>query len=146
MKYQILFFSSILAAILLTNSCGGGKYKFVCGISDISQIGINHLQPLTDAMEKYKNDNGRYPKSFRDLIPKYLEKIPIISSGGEENVDESIFDVLKHDKIKRDIGSLDSNGSYFKLAFIPTDDRICLMGRNNICEYSSERPFWDCHQ
>ena len=145
MNYKILIASVILISASLTNSCGGRKFQFVCGISEVSQIGINHLQPLVDAMEQYKKDNGRYPVGI-DIAPRYIDKIPIISSGGEQYYDESHFNVLKHEKLSGGIGVSSDDGSYFSLKFTPIDDRICLMGRNNICEYRSDTKQWGCYQ
>ena len=130
----------------VNNSCGGKSLHFTCGFSEVSQTGINHLQPFIDAMEKYKVDNGKYPKLGTQLIPQYLDKIPVISS--EKNVfDESQVKVLRNDKIWKDEATLAEDGSYFSLRFYPRDDRICLFGgRNNICEYTSESKQWGCYQ
>jgi hypothetical protein len=33
-------------------------------------------QPLLDALEAYKRDNGRYPEELEQLVPKYLDEVP----------------------------------------------------------------------
>jgi hypothetical protein len=33
-------------------------------------------QPLIDAIESYRTDNGAYPESLDQLVPEYLESIP----------------------------------------------------------------------
>lgn len=33
-------------------------------------------QPIIHALEQYKNDNGAYPDSLQQLVPKYLKRIP----------------------------------------------------------------------
>ncbi len=136
----------LLIIFLLFGSCGGKKIQTTCEISEAAQIGIDHLQPLIDAMEQYKKDNGKYPVGI-DLAPKYIDKVPIISSGGEEYYDKSKFNILKHDKLGASSGVNSDDGSYFNIEFTTKDERICLLGgRNNICEYSSDSPSWNCHQ
>lgn len=146
MVFRLFFHVSLLTFLVFTSSCTTNEAHFSCGIGSVSQEGINHLQPLIEAMENYKKDNGSYPASYTDLIPKYLTRVPVINSGGVEEIDETKFFVLKSDSIYRDVGVLAKDGTYFKLVFIPKDDRTCLFGRNNICEYSSNDPRWDCHQ
>jgi hypothetical protein len=138
----------LLLLIILNNSCTLRPIHLTCGISETAQIGINHLQPFVDAMEKYKADNGRYPaKPWEDLIPKYIDKIPILNCTVSDAGMLPIHKVLENKKICESLGALEKDGSYFRFAFTTTDDRICLLGgRNNICEYSSDRPFWNCHQ
>jgi hypothetical protein len=137
----------ILSVVCLLISCEAEKIQISCGISEVSKVGINHLQPLADAMEKYKSDNNRYPESFEELLPKYISKIPIIATGKEESIDTLKFDVLINEKLFPGLKIIENDGSYFKLEFIPTDNRICLLGgRNNICEYTSEKKQWGCYQ
>lgn len=96
-------------------------------------------------MERYKVANGRYPQYGTDLIPEYIDKIPTIASKNEA-FDEMKINVLRNDKLGGDKARFADDGSYFSIEFIPTDDRICLMGRNNICEYTSETKKWGCYQ
>jgi hypothetical protein len=144
MKHRISLITLIITTAFFTNSCGG-KFQFVCGVSDVSQIGINHLQPLVVAMEEYKKDNGRYPEYGTDLIPKYLNKVPVLASN-DESYDESKVDVLRNERLGSDKAIFEKDGSNFSLSFYPTDDRFCLTGRNNICEYTSDTKKWGCYQ
>lgn len=145
MKLKATITVLALIEILLLTSCEGKKLKLVCGVSETSQIGINHLQPLVDAMERYKKDNGKYPIGV-SLIPKYIDKIPVISSTPGV-YDESTYKVLQNERVGNSSGNVSEDGSYFRIEFLVRDDRICItLGRNNICEYTSERPVWNCHQ
>ncbi len=103
------------------------------------------MQPFVEAMEKYKADNGRYPKYGTDLIPKYIDKVPTIADENEA-FDETKVKILRNDKISGDKANFADDGSYFSLKFNPKDDRICLAGRNNICEYTSDKKQWGCFQ
>lgn len=135
---------SIIITSAFLVSCSK-KIHISCGISEASQIGINHLQPLVDAMEKYKTDNGKYPVEV-DISPKYIDKIPIISSGDDVQYDESKFNVLKNKELRGAIGTNSPDGNYFSLRFTTDDDRICLTGKANICEYTSKTKQWICYQ
>lgn len=135
---------SIIITSAFLVSCSK-KIHISCGISEASQIGINHLQPLVDAMEKYKTDNGKYPAEVA-ISPKYIDKIPIISSGDDVQYDESKFNVLKNKELHGAIGTSGQDGNYFSLRFTTDDDRICLIGKANICEYTSETKQWRCYQ
>lgn len=143
---QLLIVPLMLILILLVNSCGGKKIKVTCKISEVAQVAINHLQPLINAMEQYKKDNGQYPVGV-ELAPKYIDKIPVIIDSGEEYYDKSKFNILIHDKLGRSSGHNSEDGNYFTVEFLTTDDRICLLGgRNNICEYTSKTKEWGCYQ
>ena len=77
----------IIIFIFLGNSCQQ-KLRLACEISEFSQLGINHFNPLVEAMEKYKGDLGHYPEGdISILIPKYINRIPIVPLIKEE-VDE----------------------------------------------------------
>jgi hypothetical protein len=139
----------LLYILILSNTCTSRPIQLTCGICETAQIGINHFQPLVDALEKYRVDNLRYPSDLRELVPKYIDKISIIL-GKEvppEVGNEPIYNVLRHEKLGNKLSYQDDQGRVFSLGFLTQDDRICLLGgRNNICEYSSDRPFWNCHQ
>ena len=45
--------------------------------------GIETGDEIVDAIENYHKDKGQYPKSLDDLIPEYLEKIPVTVTGEE---------------------------------------------------------------
>ena len=49
-------------------------------IEDLTK-GAEELNQVVIAIEKYKNENRKYPKSLSDLIPKYLEEYPILPDG-----------------------------------------------------------------
>ena len=143
-KYQ--FIIKLLLVVVFLSGCNGKKIQINCEISEASRIGMRHLQPLIDAMEQYKNDTGKYPVRV-DLAPKYIDKIPVIISEGEEYYDKSKFRVLKRENLGRSSGISSEDGSYYSVEFLTTDDQICLLGgRNNICEYTSQTKQWSCYQ
>jgi len=104
------------------------------------------MQSLIVALEEYKTENGRYPQYFNELIPKYIQRIPMV--GNERIVPGSpVYDHLIDEKLGDSFSTISDDGSYFSIKFPPKDNRICLLGgRNNICEYTSETKKWDCYQ
>jgi hypothetical protein len=145
MQCKNFVFFVVLTAILMLTACGSRDFHFQCGISDVSKLGINHLQPFVEAMEKYKTDKGHYPKYGTDLVPGYIDKVPTLASENE-TFDETKINVLRNDKLGSDKSRFADDGSYFSIEFLPKDDRFCLMGKNNICEYTSDTKKWGCYQ
>lgn len=96
-------------------------------------------------MEKYKEIKGRYPKNIFDLTPIYIERIPLIPFS-DRGIDEIKFNVLRLEGIERGSAHIVDDGTAFVITFYPKDDRICLSGKNNICEYTSEAKQWKCYQ
>ena len=131
--------------LLLFNGCNQ-KINFTCGISETSQTAISHIQPVIEAMEKYKNDTGRYPKNALDLIPNYIDKVPIIIHKREVLDNTNKYNVLVREELRGGVPWITESGDYFEIKFYSIDNRTCLMGRNNICEYSSESKKWSCYQ
>ena len=144
MKYLIALALSVTIVCSVISSCSR-KVQIVCGISEVSQMGIDFVQPTIVAMERYKEDNGEYPKDIFNLVPKYIDKIPIVLHS-KEDVDESKYNILIHEKLRGGVPRIEDDAGYFSIEFIPTDDRICLTGRNNICEYRSDTKQWGCYQ
>lgn len=145
MQIKIISFLIIVGAVF-TIACQK-TVKVSCEISEISRIGIDHFQPLVYAMEKYKTDNGNYPpKDISLLIPKYIDKIPLIPYS-KDGIDENKFNTLRNERIESGSATVDENGRSFSITFYPKDERICLLGgRNNICEYTSDKKQWGCYQ
>jgi hypothetical protein len=146
---KFVFIVTFLLMIISTNSCARGKVKIVCGISETAQIGINHLQPLVDALEKYKADHGKYPTAdTKDFVPKYIDRIPIILNAGvsKEIGNAPIFNALRHEKLESMSTLPDETGQTFNIGFYTKDDRFCLTGKNNICEFKSGYTQWRCYQ
>jgi hypothetical protein len=146
---KLVFIVALLLLIISTNSCERGKVKIVCGISETAQIGINHLQPVIVALEKYKADHGKYPTAgTTDFVPKYIDKVPIILGVNASPVleNESIYKILRHEKLWSMPTLADDTGQTFHIGFYTQDDRFCLTGRNNICEFKSGWTQWRCHQ
>lgn len=143
---DIIFTILIFLIILPLISCGGKEIHLTCGISEVSQTGINHIQPFIDAMEKYKKDRGNYPAQETDLIPSYISKIPMIVRHDSEEFDKTKYNILQTDKIEESGPFIEKDGSSFFIRLYPKDERICFLGRNNVCEYTSETKRWGCYQ
>jgi hypothetical protein len=145
---KLFFIFTLLLLIISANSCERGKVKIVCGINETSQIGIDHLQPLVNALEKYKADNGKYPSDWRVLAPNYIDRIPIILNAGvsKEIGNEPIYNALRHNKLESMQTLSDETGQTFDVGFYTEDDRFCLTGKNNICEFKSGWTQWRCYQ
>ena len=143
MKKLLLVFITLF---LFFNGCSK-KMNFTCGISEISQIGMNHIQPVIDAMEKFKNDTGKYPKNALDLIPKYIDQVPIIVHKPETLDNANEYNVLVKDDLRGGVPWIPENRDYFEIEFYSIDNRTCFIGgRNNICKYRSEKKQWSCYQ
>lgn len=65
--YLITFLSLTLASCASTSTTSNDK----------EETAFKTLQPTIDALEKYKTDRGEYPKALSDLMPKYLEFMPV---------------------------------------------------------------------
>ena len=145
-KRTIFLITIICLACLFSTSCNRRIY-FVCGIGEVAQTGINHFQPLIDALEKYKTDHGKYPtEDTVDFVPKYIDRIPVLDCTGTKPGILTTDNVLKDKRLCGGIGKSSDDENNFSIKFYPEDNRICLMGRNNICEYSSESKKWSCYQ
>ena len=144
--WKNIYIHLIVVVTLVTSSCGTKTVSLTCSISQTSQKAINHMQPLVDALEKYKADNGQYPQYFNDLVPKYTQRIPMI--GNEKMTPGSpVYDHLVDEKLGSSTANIADDRNSFYIEFTTVDDRICLLGgRNNICEYTSETKQWNCYQ
>lgn len=56
-----------------------------CGPMSLADQEINELamQPVINALELYKHDQGIYPAQLKDLVPDYLKSIPDLTTGDE---------------------------------------------------------------
>ncbi len=80
--------------------------------------------PVTEALENYKNEKGKYPQNLSELVPKYLEKDP-----GQEETGEVRFTYFP-----------DAQGKTYRLRFsyeIP-------MGGSDECSFTPEVKKWNC--
>jgi len=48
-----------------------------------------NVEKLCSAMKKYFRDNRRYPRELADLVPEYLDKIPVCPSAGKDTYSSS---------------------------------------------------------
>src|SRR5262245_23042293 len=72
-----------VAALILVIGIGVGSvpagWRIQPGES-IRRAGLERImanaQPVIEAIERYRNDTGEYPKSLTDLTPKYLAALP----------------------------------------------------------------------
>ena len=82
-----------------------------------AKVGFARYKPIINALMLYKENNGEYPSSLKELQPQYIESIA-------EGVNDKFTYTL--DKSK------------FELNFIYYGPGA------NICSYSSEISKWDC--
>lgn len=72
-----------LIPLLALTACFGG-----CSGQDRGQDRIKESSRQGDivvaALEKYHADNGRYPKNLDELVPKYLQEMPLPTWGLRE--------------------------------------------------------------
>ena len=57
----------------------GLAFFFGCatpGHGEKAEHGYATLQPVIEALKRYKSDNGRYPNDLNELVPKYLSSFP----------------------------------------------------------------------
>lgn len=138
---------SLLIVLLLTNSCVSKRIKLSCGIGGTAQRGINYVQPMIDAMERYKADHGKYPtEDVKDFVPQYIDKIPTFNCTGSKLETSPTANVIQDKDLCRLTGGTEEDGQSFTVRFYPNDEHICLLSaRNNICEYTSETKQWNCY-
>ena len=53
------------------------------GEGKLAQQGFAIADPIINALEKYKNEHGKYPQRLGELVPEYLEKDPQKDDAGE---------------------------------------------------------------
>ena len=47
------------------------------GEGDLAKKGYENAKPIIEALEKYRQEKGDYPKSLPELKPQYLADIPL---------------------------------------------------------------------
>lgn len=116
----------LLAVILVPGlsliSCGGWAEK--PGAGPRAEHGFAAAFPVTEALENYRNDYGKYPQNLDELVPKYLAQTP-----PQNEASEVRFTYYP-----------DSRGETFRLRFsyeIP-------MGGMDECSFTPEVKKWNC--
>ncbi len=116
--------------ILFVVFCGCSKYSVVCNDRDpVEQAGINHFQTFVDQVEKFKADNGKYPKTLQEL-------------------GSSVFDdgaKIPDARIKQSSYNFSPDGKSFSTEFFFDREKSCLVGNNRACKYTSETKNWSCY-
>jgi predicted lipoprotein with Yx(FWY)xxD motif len=69
---------AVLFALLFMVSCGSAP-----GESSAAQKGRSVAQTLVTALEKFRDDNGKYPGHLDELAPKYIPVNPQRTDTGE---------------------------------------------------------------
>lgn len=72
-------FLAALSVIPLTVSAMFGFWKLEL---HKARDTIARARPLTAALERFREANGSYPGSLDELMPKYMEKIPLTADEG----------------------------------------------------------------
>jgi hypothetical protein len=79
-KIQIMLSKIVLIAIIsftfIANNCGEKA-----GEGEVAKRGYATAQPVIDALEKYRQETGKYPDTWVKLIPNYLKELPKDTDG-----------------------------------------------------------------
>jgi len=78
---KFILLGAIFLFVLTGISCRGFAEKPGAGLR--AEQGFAVAFPVTQALENYKNDNGKYPQTLNELTPKYLGKNPQQEEGGD---------------------------------------------------------------
>jgi hypothetical protein len=61
----------ILSFAFVANNCGEKV-----GEGETAKRGYAAAQPIIEALEKYRQDNQKYPDSWIKLVPQYIKELP----------------------------------------------------------------------
>lgn len=126
--------------------------------AEVIAIGKDYFQPLINALEKYKNDNGHYPKNVFDLTPKYINKIPLIGNLTRMGITSWDKPKINNDSPHKSIDSGTvhvSEDDSFSISFQYSEDiEWCRTKKGSgMCTYNSKeykyswghvKKGWDC--
>jgi hypothetical protein len=62
---------TILIFTFIANNCGDKP-----GEDAVAKRGYATLQPVIEALEKYRSDTQKYPDTWIKLVPKYIKELP----------------------------------------------------------------------
>src|SRR5882757_2310207 len=68
-RYTLIFFRLLIPLFV-----GGCVEK--PGEGKAARQGFSTAEPIINALENYKNEQGNYPQRLGELVPRYLEKDP----------------------------------------------------------------------
>jgi hypothetical protein len=71
-----LILITILCFTFIADNCGDKP-----GEGEAAKRGYAAAQPVIEALEKYKQENGKYPDTWIKLVPKYLNEVPKDNNG-----------------------------------------------------------------
>lgn len=113
------FVIALFTIFILSACCSPYTQSFCYKPMECEQAkdGFSMYNPIINALKLYKEKNGEYPSSLKQLQPQYIESIP-------EGVDDKFTYTL--------------NKSEYELNFTYYGPGA------NICSYSSEISKWDC--
>jgi hypothetical protein len=66
-----LILITVLCFAFLADKCGEKP-----GEGDVAKRGYTAAQPVIDALEKYHQENQKYPDTWIKLAPKYIKELP----------------------------------------------------------------------
>lgn len=128
----------ILIVIFGICACDSSSFNPVCNHEEIIKSGKTYYQPLIEALENYKNDNGNFPAKLSQLAPKYISSQMI--------TDENTFNAGDLDQnIGSRFESLRPNGSdsfIIRFHFYKKDG--CFLYKSGVCSYYGDTKNWDC--
>ncbi|GAP06336.1 hypothetical protein ATHL_01190 [Anaerolinea thermolimosa] len=114
----------VMFLVLLLNLLGCTRNEGFSAQEEITD-GQTKGEQVVQALEKYHVDKGRYPEYLQDLIPNYLEEVPMTLAKKEFKYEGSQSDT-------------------FYLSFPVTKKKD--VGSGTICTYIKRLEGWDCSQ
>lgn len=116
--FKTFFLTLLIFSFAMLNSQCGEKP----GEGELAKKGYENAKPIIEALEKYRQEKGDYPKILQDLKPQYLTEIPL---------DES-------DQSYKYIPKADAKSYILNFNYDAPGLGICK------CEYSPETKKWFC--
>jgi len=81
----------ILLVVVIIGILAGVAVRNFTGRTEEARVNAakHEVQVVKSAVNMYEIDNGRYPASIADCVPKYLDKVPVDPWGNAYNYNAS---------------------------------------------------------
>lgn len=112
--------------------CSCSKYSLLCSDADaVEQNGIKHFQKFVEQVEKFKSENGKYPKEIKEIGKSIFDEGELIP---DKRITQSSYRLIPEE-------------NRFSVEFFFDREKNCLtlVGNNRICKYTSETGKWSCY-
>jgi hypothetical protein len=71
-----LILITVFVFAFIANNCGDKP-----GEGEVAKRGYASAQPVIEALDKYKQETGKYPDTWVKLIPKFINEVPKDGNG-----------------------------------------------------------------